>query len=356
MPKIHTPLVWPADVPRWAGDREASPFRNGWNSAEEQVEDLLRRLGVNWGEIIISTNSAVKETPPDPGVAVYFTFKTRELCVACDRWVKPAHNLKAICRILELIDKAADAGNEGTATTLLDGYVTTTWPGREKANTDDKTKEDNLKPEVRPEDHALPLGPDEYTEFFNRPDRRETHAQFRARRRWEKATGRTWVWNHWGPEDDGNPGPKPQRDESYEPGAGNRGGWNWWAGWDQISKDAARHRQAQAREQARRDEEEALRREQARSEEYARRAYAEQRRQKQQGWQWHVPDPPKPATPGSRHWAAVLEVPPGASNEDVDKSYARLAKLHHPDRGGDAERMKQVNQAYEQFKRERGVK
>jgi DnaJ-domain-containing protein 1 len=43
---------------------------------------------------------------------------------------------------------------------------------------------------------------------------------------------------------------------------------------------------------------------------------------------------------------AVLGVSPRASPEQVRERYLELAKRHHPDHGGDPERMRVFNQAY----------
>jgi DnaJ like chaperone protein len=61
----------------------------------------------------------------------------------------------------------------------------------------------------------------------------------------------------------------------------------------------------------------------------------------------------------------VLEVESTTSIEDIKKAYRRLAVLHHPDKvhhlGADfqkdaQEKFKQINEAYDQIKKERGFK
>ena len=53
------------------------------------------------------------------------------------------------------------------------------------------------------------------------------------------------------------------------------------------------------------------------------------------------------AEPSSTHYDA-LQLPRGASVDDVRAAYRRLAREHHPDRAGaDGEAMARVNQAYE---------
>lgn len=43
---------------------------------------------------------------------------------------------------------------------------------------------------------------------------------------------------------------------------------------------------------------------------------------------------------------ATLGADEGASREEIERLYKRLARRHHPDRGGDEERMKSINAAY----------
>ena len=47
----------------------------------------------------------------------------------------------------------------------------------------------------------------------------------------------------------------------------------------------------------------------------------------------------------------ILEVDNFAPMEIVTRSFRRLVMLHHPDRGGNQEVMKQINSAYDDIKR-----
>lgn len=47
----------------------------------------------------------------------------------------------------------------------------------------------------------------------------------------------------------------------------------------------------------------------------------------------------------------LLGVSSSASWEEVEKAYRSKAKIHHPDRGGDADTMRALNEAYTQLKR-----
>ena len=42
----------------------------------------------------------------------------------------------------------------------------------------------------------------------------------------------------------------------------------------------------------------------------------------------------------------ILKVHPNAKREDIKKSYRELVKIHHPDRGGDAKTMLEINAAW----------
>jgi hypothetical protein len=62
--------------------------------------------------------------------------------------------------------------------------------------------------------------------------------------------------------------------------------------------------------------------------------------------------PPRQAPPRSRPPASkptlydLLEVSPKASTETINAAYKSLAKRHHPDKGGDVEKMKRLTVAH----------
>ena len=45
----------------------------------------------------------------------------------------------------------------------------------------------------------------------------------------------------------------------------------------------------------------------------------------------------------------ILGIQPNASQEEIKKAYRKLSLKHHPDRGGDAEKFKELSAAYEQL-------
>lgn len=62
---------------------------------------------------------------------------------------------------------------------------------------------------------------------------------------------------------------------------------------------------------------------------------------------------PKPRV--KRHWTDVLHAGTGMSAEVVGQNRKELLMRHHPDRGGSHELTAEINQAWEDFKKERGL-
>lgn len=50
--------------------------------------------------------------------------------------------------------------------------------------------------------------------------------------------------------------------------------------------------------------------------------------------------------PDGEDYYAILGADETASQDEIERLYKRLARQHHPDRGGDAEQMKAINEAY----------
>lgn len=57
--------------------------------------------------------------------------------------------------------------------------------------------------------------------------------------------------------------------------------------------------------------------------------------------------------PRGREWWDVLEIRQDATLEAIERQYKRLAGDHHPDRGGSAEKMAEVNQAIATARKEK---
>lgn len=51
--------------------------------------------------------------------------------------------------------------------------------------------------------------------------------------------------------------------------------------------------------------------------------------------------------PAGKHWTDVLSLPKDCTREDVKVAYRRLASQHHPDKGGSADKMAEINLAQE---------
>jgi len=132
-PITRFPLCWPAARPRTpAHKRERSDFcrirteyvgtagqggharktreRVSFAAARDELLAELGRLGAK--DLVLSTNVelrrdglpyADRRQPADPGVAVYFRHKGREVVFACDRWDRVEDNLRAVAKTIEAL-------------------------------------------------------------------------------------------------------------------------------------------------------------------------------------------------------------------------------------------------------------
>lgn len=101
------PLSWPQGFPRTPPQRrEAGQFKTSYANAIENVRKSLRLFGSDSGkaitEPVLSSNiDFLGNYNGDPGVAVWFTWDTLQVCIPVDRYSKPAANLQAIHHIIE---------------------------------------------------------------------------------------------------------------------------------------------------------------------------------------------------------------------------------------------------------------
>lgn len=113
------PLQWPTGrkrTDRWS--REPAKFDVTFTRARDNIVreiEMLTGTRRGWGNdahLVISTNVALRRDglplanqrqPDDVGVAIYFTYKKREMSFACDRWQKIEHNMQAIAKTIEAL-------------------------------------------------------------------------------------------------------------------------------------------------------------------------------------------------------------------------------------------------------------
>lgn len=123
------PLSWPNG---WTRKTFRFDARFGKTSVYAEVTFLyeeLRRLGAK--DIIISSNIPLRNDglprsgardPDDPAVAVYFTLKKKPLVLACDRWRRVEHNIRAVAKHIESL-RAQDRWGVGSLDQAFAGYA-----------------------------------------------------------------------------------------------------------------------------------------------------------------------------------------------------------------------------------------
>lgn len=104
------PLTWPMGRPR-SRHQQSSNFKTTLAAALKDVTHEVRLLG--GVQLIISTNIPLRKdglpygngraANGDNGVAVYFKYKAKPMCFACDRWNRVEDNMRAIAKTIEAL-------------------------------------------------------------------------------------------------------------------------------------------------------------------------------------------------------------------------------------------------------------
>ena len=64
----------------------------------------------------------------------------------------------------------------------------------------------------------------------------------------------------------------------------------------------------------------------------------------------YVPEQPRPSNEDVEVCYRLLGLSPSARWEEIERAYRAKAKIHHPDRGGDEDAMRALNEAYNRIK------
>lgn len=130
------PLYWPVGRKR-TQYRETSRFGLSFARARDDVAREVKLLGGR--DLILSTNIPLRRDglpyagvaqPQDPGVAVYFTYKGKQFCFACDRWRKVEDNMRAIALTVEALRGIARWGTGDMLEAAFTGFVALPDPQR----------------------------------------------------------------------------------------------------------------------------------------------------------------------------------------------------------------------------------
>lgn len=97
------PLTWPQGWMR-SPTKDRARFKTSFTRARDA---LLHEISLLGGEsVILSSNLPLRNDglpradfrmPTDPGVAVYFKYKGKMMCFACDKWERVEDNVQSIC-------------------------------------------------------------------------------------------------------------------------------------------------------------------------------------------------------------------------------------------------------------------
>lgn len=125
------PLYWPQGWKRTARRQRARFGDTNSFRETQQILAELQRMRVRGRDVIVSTNTRLRQdgipyahqsAPADPGAAVWFTLSGEERVLACDRWDRVEHNLRAIALHIAAM-RGQDRWGVGTLDQAFAGFV-----------------------------------------------------------------------------------------------------------------------------------------------------------------------------------------------------------------------------------------
>lgn len=127
------PLAWPDGWKQTqANRRERSRFKTTFGAACKEIQAELGRMRA--GNVVISTNVPLRRdglpyatfaryAKEEPGAAVYFTLKGKQMVLACDRWLTVEENLHAICLTVDALRGIERWGASDMMQRAFDGFA-----------------------------------------------------------------------------------------------------------------------------------------------------------------------------------------------------------------------------------------
>lgn len=130
------PLHWPPFMPRTEA-RKPDRFRSSTDKALNNVISSLRGFAKDSGKdvvnVVISSNvTLLVDDPPDPGIAVYFTWDKAPCCIAVDRYTTVAANVQAIHHVIEAERTKLRHGGLNVVRAAFRGYAALPPPSGEQ--------------------------------------------------------------------------------------------------------------------------------------------------------------------------------------------------------------------------------
>ncbi len=123
------PLFWPDGRPRTKYPRIPA-FNTSFAKARDHLMNEIRLLGGK--SSILSSNLELRldglpyanqSAPDDAGIAVYFRYKDKQHCFACDDWLHVKDNVRAIGKTIEALRGISRWGTGDMMERAFQGFV-----------------------------------------------------------------------------------------------------------------------------------------------------------------------------------------------------------------------------------------